>query len=478
MARAACVTALVILCGLGVVGPAAADDPLDLIPADNLLCWKGLPYPGAGQTSTQPAALPTLIEMGRRIFRNRLDKQAQLTLRIVESLGIVGRHAFAVTLIDARAKPAREDGTGSKVDRLSIAAVIKTEGESKPFLRLIKLALDEQTDAGVAKLEEKRVGRWVYQELRDSRLPEWCVVAWGELDEHFVITLGDGVWPLIASVAAGETQPLSKDAWIAKVRQRYSQEPLIEIVVAAQGIRERLDPFVQGRATAFFEVWRHTDARRAHWALGFQERALYCVANYRENDRTVRRVYADADVRDPRWLKTIPERARYAIYRLDVPVFLPRLISSYYATRSEEDRQAAARLWDQIQTRLGVDAERDALAHLGNTIVAHNYPPHPLHLPLAFTSLIEIRDEPAKVRQTLEKLCGAWQAAIEEIAAESGVPSPAQLYRDDDGVWFFQFGPVASLAWTFTDKFIVTSWSPAALRQYLDHVGDRAGQRP
>ncbi len=459
------------------VAAARADEPLDVIPAENLLCWKGLPFPDTDPTSANPSPIGTLIDLINRVGHTPLGAKEQLTLRIFETLGCAVRYPFAIALIDARAKPARADGTGGKVDRLCIAAVIKTAGNSEPLRRIIQKVINEQTDAGVARLEKKTVGRWTYQELRDSRLPEWCVIGWGELGPHFVLTLGDGVWPLVASVAAGETGSVSKDKWVAKIRQQHPEEPLIEVVVAAQDIRQRLDPFVQGRATKFFEAWHIADAQQTHWALGFEGRAMYCVANFRNSDSTVRQLYADPGIRVKRFLQTVPDGARYAIYRLPVATFLTRLVSSYYATRGEEDRAAAARLWAQIQADLGIDAERDALAHLGRNVVLHNYPQHPLHLPLAFTALIEIRAEPKKVRDTLEKLCRAWQEGLEKVADETGVPNPAHLYREDDGVWFLQIGPVAGLAWTFTDQFIVTSWSPKALRQYLDEAGDRAGRR-
>ena len=462
---------------LATPAPGAPDHPLDLIPADSLLCWKGCPFPDTEQKPAGPSPLATLIDLGTRIAGSPLKPAQQMTLRIFETLGAVVHYPFAIALIDARARPAGADARGSKVAQLRIAAVVRTDGRSEPFRRIIQKVVNEQTDAGVARLEARTAGRWRYQELRDARLPEWCVIAWGELDEHFVIALGEGVWPLIAAVAEGQVQALSGDEWVSAIRRQRSEEPLIEVIAATQAIRERLDPFVQGRATAFFEAWGDSDTQRAFWELGFVERALFCTASYRRGENTVRRIYANPDFRDERFLKTVPPDSRYAVYRIEVPVFLPRLIRSFYATRGAEERKAAAELWAQIQARLGINAERDALAHLGDHIVLHNYPPHPLRLPLAFTSLIEIRDEPAQVRGTLEALCKAWQEGLEKAAEQTGSPNPTQLQRDRDGIWYIQFGPVASLAWTFTDRFIVTSWSPAALREYLDKAGPRIGRR-
>ena len=81
------------------------------------------------------------------------------------------------------------------------------------------------------------------------------------------------------------------------------------------------------------------------------------------------------------------------------------------------------------------------------------------------------------MRSTLERLCKAWQEALEKDAREKRIRNPARIYRDEDGVWFVQFGPVAGVAWTFTDRFIVTSWSPDALRKYLDKAGPALGMR-
>ena len=459
--------------------PVRVAEPLDLIPAENLLCWKGLPFPDAERKADEPSSLQTLLDTASRVFGGRIDNTHKIGVRVLETLGMFGRYPFAITLIDASAKPARQDGSGAKLDKLRIAAVVKTgslEG-SEPFLRVIQKAVNELTDAGAATLETKRTQRWEYHQLTDTRLPEWCEIAWGQLNEHFVIAVGQEVWPLIAAVAAGEVESVVSDEWARQVRRQRPEEPLIEVLVATREIRQRLDPFVGGRATAFFKAWRIDKVERMHWAIGFQERALYCLANFRNQNTTRRRLYANPNIREQRLLRTVPAEARYAVYRLPAKTFLPQLISSFYATRDPGERERAAEIWAQIQAKLKIDAQRDALDHLGEHIVAHNYPQNPWHLPLAFTSLIEIRDEPAKVRRTLETLLGAWQAAIDKAVDERGTPSPLNIRRDDDGIWYVEFWIFKTVAWTFTDHFIVTSWSPAALREYLDKIGDKIGQR-
>ena len=459
--------------------PHTLDAPLDLVPAEYLLCWKGLPFPGAERKSEDPSSIGTLLDLAGRLFGGRMDESQKLGLRILEMLGIVGRYPFTVTVIDASAKTIRSDGSGAKLDQLRIAAVIQTGSlsESDPFLRIIQKAINELTDAGAAKLDTRRAGKWQYQSLSDERLPDWCEIAWGQIEKHFVVTFGRDVWPEIAAVAAGEKESVSRVGWISSVRRLQEDEPLIEVLVSSRKIRERLDPFVRGRATEFFKAWHIEDVEFMHWAIGFQGRALYCIAHYREENVTKRLVYANPNVRDERYLSTVPEESRYAIYRISTRRFLTKLVASFYATRDPEERQAASEAWQKIQNELGVDVDRDALSLLGRTIVAHNYPPHPFNLPLAFTSLIEIQREPAKVRQTLEKMLEAWQAALDRHADETGRELPSRLIRDPDGVWHIEFMYVHGVAWTFTDRFIVTSWSPIALRDYLAKMGDKLGKR-
>jgi hypothetical protein len=472
----------VLLGGLAcaAVGSASADEPLDLIPADHLLCWAGRPFPDTTPPTNEqpPSTRATLLDLGTQIAGKALDGKAQLTVRLLEAFGLMIRYPHALALIDARAKPVGPEGQGRRVDRLRFALVVQTGGKSEPFRRVIQKIVNEQTDSQRASLKRKTAHRLFYQELKDERLPDWCVIAWGDIGEHFVVTVGDEVWPLIASVGAGQTPALSRDPWIVTARGTLDPKPLIEIFAAAGAIRERLDPLVDGRAAGFFKAWHAEDMVRSHWALGFDGRALYCIAHILNNDeKTARRIYADPKIRNKRLLATIPETARYAIYRVPVGEIVPRFVSGLLATRSPGVRQSAEETWARIQAEYGFDVERDLLPHLGRHVVMHNDPPHPLRVPLAMTMLIEIRSEPERVRQTLETICRAWQIGLERANEQNPVPNPAMLQREDDGVWSLRFGFIAGPAWTVTDRFVITSWSPTALRSYLDKVGDKVGQR-
>jgi hypothetical protein len=448
---------------------------LDLVPAETLLCWYGRPFPD----TAQPDA-PNPMQLLMQLVPLALNNQARLWARGLEAFNIAIRYPHVLALIDARARfdesktPPVPHG-----DRIRFALIVETHGQDEAFARVIQAAINEQTDRDNAKLARRQAERWSYMELRDERLPDWCTIAWGDIEPFFVFTVGPDVWPSIAAVAAGQQEALSHTQWLESVRDDRARHGLIEIIVRSQEIRERLDPFVDGRATAFFSAWHAEDIERSHWALGFEGRAMYCVANFVENGRPRQRLLADPNIKDPRLLATVPEGARYAIYHVPPAEVLPRFFNGVLATGTAAERRNVRRLWRQIQEERGFDADRDILAHLGEYIVMHNDPPHPLHIPLAMTTLTEIRDEPAQVSRAIDALSEAWRDAQHKFQESNGEgPNNMLIDRDNDGIWYVKFGPgLAGPAWLVTDRFLITSWSPAALRAYLEKVGDVAGQR-
>lgn len=462
------------LCTSPLTPGAAAADPLALVPAESLLCWAGQPFPDAKPADDQPSAIATLIDLGTRLAGKELDPRGQLWVRILEGAGHVVRYPYAVALIDARARPLESDPVARQVDQLKLALVVNTGGNSEPFLRVIQKIVNEQTAGNHAVLERSQARHWSYQSLRDKRLPAWSAISWGQIDDCFVVTLGQDVWPAVAATAADRQGGLLGEDWVRQVRAARGPA-LIEIIVRVREMRDRLDPFVLGRATDFFAAWQAESLERAFWRLGFEGRAMFCEAHLLEGGQARRRVFADASASDAAVLTLMPPDARYAVYKLPIARLIPRLAESLTSTRGREFTAAARRAWARIEHEHGFELERDLLDHLGDTIILHNSPPHPLRVPLMFTTLAEIKGDPRRVRETLDKVCAAWQTWLRSETADETGPSPAAVERDGDGVWYLRFGPLATFAWTVTDRHIAVSWSPTALRQYLHEFGNASG---
>ena len=461
---------------LAVVGlnPAAArlmaDEPLDLIPADSLLCWYGQPTePDTRGNADAAATLATWVNLGSRLVGRPLQGEVLIWLRLLESMGQMTRYPHAIALIDARARPVGKDGR--RVDRLKLALVIKTGGDSSPLRRMIQKIVNEQTDAGAAQLRRAKLGDWLFQTLVDRRLPRWAEISWGDIGEHFVVTLGDGVWADVADVALGKAPSIRRDEWYHGVRAGRSEQPSIEILANLQDVRRRLDPFVDGRASEFLSAWKASQIERTHWAIGYEDRGLFCDAGFLRRGRTIRRRFAHPSLGDAKLRKAIPDGARYAIFKVSPRELVPRLVESLITTRNKKTRGNIRAQWKLIQERHGFDAQRDVLDNLGDFIVLHNDPPHPLNIPLTFTMLVPIRSQPERVRAAIDKMCQGWKAALEQAAVNSDEPSIFGLRRDDDGVWTLQIAFIAGPAWTVTERYLITSWSPAALRGYLQRAG-------
>ncbi|RMF79112.1 MAG: hypothetical protein D6744_09400, partial [Planctomycetota bacterium] len=457
--------------------PVGAPSPLDLVPADVLFCWKGAPPPEP-QADAAPSALGVGIRMLSHVFSDVLTPGQRLTIRLLEAFGEVIRYPFAIAVVDASAVPKRPGSVSVRLEQLKMALVIDTGGDHTRFAKIIQRILSETTDAGTARLDAKRAGGRPFQEFHDSRSPAWCQVAWGAIDRYFVVTLGEGVWPMIAAVADGERTAISREQWSAEFRARRQTPPLIEVILDADGLRRRLDAVTGDRASAFFAAWDASDLQRAYWTLGFEGRALYNEAAFLIDGRTVHRVYADPTVDDPEYVGTVPDNMRYAIYRISLDRFLPRLIGGIVATRGAKDQRATAEWWRRVQEQYGFDAERDVLANMGDTIILHNDPPHPLRIPLCVTGLFEIRDNPEHTVRTIEKMCAAWQENLRRQAERDHIERPLVVTHDDDGVWYLELPwAVNGLAWTFTDRYVITCWSPEALREYLERAPDTIGRR-
>ena len=92
------------------------------------------------------------------------------------------------------------------------------------------------------------------------------------------------------------------------------------------------------------------------------------------------------------------------------------------------------------------------------------------------TTLAPIEKNAEQVRNTIETMCTAWRDHMDELAERDSFENPVN-YDEEDGIWYLTIGPIQAVAWTVTDKYIITSWSPDALRDFLYEKADVVGKR-
>ena len=125
--------------------------------------------------------------------------------------------------------------------------------------------------------------------------------------------------------------------------------------------------------------------------------------------------------------------------------------------------------WKRLEQETGVDIGKNLFDHLGQNMVIFDYPPHPLEVPFALTIAIEINDRKA-VTEAVDTLLATWGRYLDQRAERRGT-TLVRLYvkHDPDGVWYLQAG-ILGPALKVTDKFVVISWSPPALREALKFI--------
>jgi hypothetical protein len=480
-----CVPLAVALLIAHAAPAALAREPLNVIPAQHLIAWNGRPLPDLPPLGEGPSSLDALLSLGMQFIGGKADAWAQWAMRSGELFSLTIRRPHAFALLDAGAERPPDRPNALRASDLKMVLAVQLAGttpaDAEPFLRVIQKAVNEQTNRASASLETRRTGDWTYQELRDQRLPPWAPLAWGRIDDLFVLTLGTDVWPVVATVAAGRAPGILDDSWQVESRKRRGESALIEIFVNAQALRARLDPLLQGRASRFFEAWDVADSDAAYWTLGLEGRALFCEARYRTAGASSHRTWADPAFNDARILATVAPDVRYAVYERPVARLVAQLANGALSLLGDDERAWMNAVWTRAAggaNAAALDLDKTFYPELGNRILLVNDPPHPLRIPIAVTSLLEIRGDAEPVRRTIDAACTAYRDALDAALPETRPAFHWLLRRDDDGVWSVQYGPIAGPAWTVTPRFIVTSWSPQALRQYLDRMAPALGLSP
>jgi hypothetical protein len=194
-----------------------------------------------------------------------------------------------------------------------------------------------------------------------------------------------------------------------------------------------------------------------------------------EGDRLVK--LSDPDTFPPEHKAVIPAGATHAIMHLDMARLATTIARAYLAGRSPKNARALRRGYQELQQKLGLDVSADLLAHLGPHVIIHDYPPHPLNVPLLRSFLIET-DDPQRVRAAVDALLAEWDAHF--VRQAEGVENPLilpRVIRDPDGIWYLQVGIVGP-AVAVTDRYVVVSWSPAAVRAILNVMQVRSLSGP
>jgi len=207
------------------------------------------------------------------------------------------------------------------------------------------------------------------------------------------------------------------------------------------------------------------------WTVGSKNRAVICT-HLKIIDGEEILVPISTEARGVQ-SRLIPDAAtEYTLLRCGLDDILTRATNAYLASRRPGIRDNLRSHWATFELEADISIKQELFDQLGDVILIHDDPPHPLSLPLLSTVVIPIAGDPATVGRSLNAILEQSNRWFRNANANPGDHAPAfapQFTQADDHVWYLSFG-FAGPAITVADRFIIISHSPLACRHARDHL--------
>jgi len=261
---------------------------------------------------------------------------------------------------------------------------------------------------------------------------------------------------------------VAADPWFADAHRRTGgRYAHLEISLRLDRIRESLAAVISQRVDGTIGQLGLGGVQRGLWSIGRDGRAVTATVAVKRPRRTIVTPIARGLTDGDPVSVLIPDAARsYAIIEHPPAKLVRRVRGAILASRSARAQTALHAAWDRMAKPAGLDIERDLLAHLGDRIIIHNDPPHPLGIPLLVTIVVPIDGSAERVKRSVDILLAACADWLTPPAPNRGGPFAVRLKRTDDDIWYIQAGIVGP-AVSVEDNNLVISFSPTAVRQVL-----------
>ncbi|MCB9852969.1 MAG: hypothetical protein H6819_07725 [Phycisphaerales bacterium] len=473
---------IAVVVGLATTLPTSAAEqrPVsDIVPQEALIAYMAVPYGRLDdpEASTQPTDAQPVSNIATILgFLNAsglIPDEGQIYADIASALPLLGRYEHAIVLLDASSKLVqRTDGSDEKgplrLKHLEAFIALRTGGNNVGILEHLNRIVGRYTNTAVAHLESQTASDFSYQRLVDSRLPDWAVWEWGEIGDDYVVCFGRGTFEKVAATHVGAAPSLSKDPWYARARANLvTERTLAHWFIGFDRLAKRLGEISQPRVDRVLARLEASDITRDMWVVGLHDRALSWSRVYQRNGDNVVRRYSDPAAYTAEMLGVIPDQARhYTILNVPSSWLVDNIPQAWIASGSEKSIRQWESIWNGLEAETGIDLSGYLSNNLGDHVILFDYPVHPLDIPFAMTIAIEIKN-PRAVRPAIDAVMSAWGQYLEAIANKSTSRlSKVNVLRATDGIWYLQMG-IFGPALKVTDRYVVVSWSPEALRQAL-----------
>jgi hypothetical protein len=291
----------------------------------------------------------------------------------------------------------------------------------------------------------------------------------------------------------GPAARLSGERWFESAHRRADgPRANLEIYVDFAALRARIESIARTRWWTVLDALRARDVDRDLWSIGAEGRALTCRRCYQSRDGEQFRAYCEPPRPDDDAARVIPPAARrFAVLRGGAPWLFEHVPEAWVKARYFRQLRNVERWWRELQAELGIDVADQLLGRLGGELIVCDAPPHPLGIPFAVTVAAPV-DDAAEARRVIDVLLEALSRRLDgsQERREDGSREPwddgsgegrdeslrqrprdglsgllrVRLRRAEDGVWYLQAG-ILGPALCVTDRYLVASWSPQALRE-------------
>ncbi len=420
---------------------------------------------------------------------SELETCSRMWLDTFAVLPLVLEFPHSLALLDAQARP-RADG-GHELAGLHAALILHTRGVNEKIEQRIQHLLNTYTNTDATSLTVESADGHTAYTLRDRRLPEWASITWGRVGDYFAVTVGDGTYQRIVRTIrkrrTGNLPPtkrsrsLAADAWFAKAvglarpggptgRGGVSGVGSVAWLVQFTELKRNADASLSAKIERVQAALGLGRAERGLWTAGRTGRAVEIHGVLRRDGRNEVNVIAGAELAKTLDDGAVPEEASgYAVLDCNPRTVLRGLREAYLASKSPHARQGSRAFWRDLEARADVSIEQDIFANLREPLVIHDYPPHALRIPLAWTILLPIEGDAETLRGRIDRFMTTAQSMLD-------VEGPLQLRHDEvaapgmvGGLWYVQYGLVGP-ALTVTDRWLVISFSPHAVRENVERL--------
>lgn len=419
------------------------------------------------ETESTPQAMSTLHwttmladQVQRLGFLSGIDDTVRIWIDVASAVSEATTAPFVASLWNVQALE-RQDG-GHELKSLCAGVLMRTGDDTVSIEQRIQHLLTSYANSQESTLAQRSYGGSTYTELRDRRNPHWAVITWGRVGTFYLVTLGTDARKRIQDTLDARSPSLGADPWFrSALADTGGHHCGVYWYLGFDRLRKQTDSSFNRKLSASLAPLGLAHAERGLWTLGKKGRSVEWHSKVRRKGKDTAHVIAGEALRGTLLQPSIPADATaFAVIDCNPATALQAARTSYLATRAPRPRHQKKSFWDEVEKDSGIDVQRELYSHLQRPLVIHNFPRHPLRLPLALTLLLPTDGQRKTLQDNIDRLLGTAARKIEE-------QSLVKLERADDGIWFLQFG-LQGPAVGVTNRWVVVSFSPDAVRRNID----------